>query len=80
MTELLHRDAPTTTSPYFVVQQLPDGRYAVELIKEGSKPRRSVAPHIDEVMKQLVRAGRLPVQTDCADLRRACREHEIELR
>lgn len=79
MTEMQRHDDARMPDTYFAITRADDGRFRVQLIKRGSTPRTSYAARVTDVTRQIIRAHRLPVQTDDAELRAACSEQEIEL-
>lgn len=79
MSDLFNRAGAQPAGAYFDIARLADGRFCVQFMKHGSAPRTSYTAGLTDVMKQIQRAGRLPVHTLDVELQRACRDQEIEL-
>jgi hypothetical protein len=79
MNEVSPQNGGHPPDSYFDIVRLDDGRFCVQFIKRGSIPRKSYTLRVTDVVKQLIRAGRLPVHTDDEELQRACRDQQIEL-
>jgi hypothetical protein len=65
--------------PYLDVVRLGDGRYRVQLMKQGVVPRTSYTHQAEAVVKQAQRAGNIPIHTSDADVQRVCRDQLVEL-
>ena len=65
--------------PYLDVVRQGDGRYCVQFVKHGTVPRTSYTGQVGAVVKQAQRAGNIPIHTSDADLRRMCRDQQVEL-
>jgi hypothetical protein len=70
---------PAETGPYLHVVRLGDGRYQVQLVKQGVVPRTSYTLQAEAVVKQAQRAGNIPIHTSDADVQRICRNQSVEL-
>lgn len=78
MSEPVQSDDQRTPDAYFDIARLDDGRFCVQFIRRNSTTRKSYTPRLTDVIAQMVRA-RLPVRTHDEELRRVCRERELEL-
>ncbi|HWQ12137.1 MAG TPA: hypothetical protein VNL77_05020 [Roseiflexaceae bacterium] len=70
---------PQPPDSYFEIARLDDGRYCVQFIKRGAPPRTSYTARVGDVVRQVLRAGHLPVRTRDDELRRACRDEQVVL-
>lgn len=68
----------TTTRASLIVTRQPDGRYCV-VYTDGVVSRRSYTPSLEQIIRQAVRAGRIPISTDDGALRQRCLEVELPL-
>jgi hypothetical protein len=79
MTELQRHDDAPKPDVYFDISRTDDGRFRVQLVRRGAAPRTSYAARLADVTRQIIRAQRLPVQTEDAEIRQACLHEQIEL-
>lgn len=64
---------------YLEVARLDDGRYRVQLVKEGAARRTSYAPNGAAVVRQAQHAGNLSVHTTDVELRGLCCHQQVGL-